>query len=44
MSTLQKTENPAGAAKKEGMRVSFDRRVELEFPGSQVTSDAGLLA
>ena len=44
MSTLQKTENLAGAAKKEGLRVSFDRRVKLDFHGSQVTSDAGLLA
>lgn len=37
-------ENLAGASKKEGLRVAFDRRVTLEFHGSQVTSDAGLLA
>ena len=33
-----------GAAKKEGLRVTFDSRLRLEFHGSQVTSDAGLLA
>ncbi|MGA3180015.1 MAG: IS1380 family transposase [Verrucomicrobiota bacterium] len=37
-------ENLAGVSKKEGLRVAFDRRVKLEFHGSQVTSDAGLLA
>ena len=40
----QKTENLAGAGKNEGLRVAFNRRVKLEFHGSQVTSDAGLLA
>ena len=44
MSNPRKTENLAGAGKKAGLRVAFDRRVKLEFHGSQVTSDAGLLA
>jgi hypothetical protein len=37
-------ENLAGAGKKAGLRVAFDRRVKLEFHGSQLTSDARLLA
>jgi hypothetical protein len=44
MSNLRKTENLASAGKKAGLRVSFDLRVKLEFHGSQVTSDGGLLA
>ena len=33
-----------GDAKKDDLRVGFDRRLNLKFVGSQVTTDAGLLA
>ena len=33
-----------GEAEGNGLRVAFDRRVKLEFHGTTVTSDAGLLA
>ncbi len=44
MSKREKPLNLTGAGKNVALRVSFDRRVKLEFHGSQVTSDAGLLA
>src|ERR671933_2078258 len=37
-------EHPAGEASKVDLRVAFDRRIKLEFHGSKLTSDAGLLA
>jgi hypothetical protein len=36
--------NPEGEAQTEVLRVDFDRRVTMQFRGSVVTSDAGLLA
>jgi len=35
--------NPAGESKDEALKLDFDRRVMLQFRGSVVTSDAGLL-
>ena len=36
--------NPEGEADRRSLRPCFDRRLKLEFHGSRVISDAGLLA
>jgi len=35
-------ENPMGEARKDALRLVFNQKLKLEFPGTKVTSDGGL--